>query len=378
MLRSKLPPWLGPAALGAVAVGALLGLAAAWAYSSRIAAELLDARPATVVPDVEVVEVGEGRIVLERTDETVADGRWGLAAADAYGQVSSIARITESTVERAFDALEGRIAPGDEVAVDLPAYPGDPARAHRLGFENVRVPGDLGPNPAWLVDGRRSTWVVVVHGREHGRREALRLLPALVEQGFPVLVVSYRNDGTGTPGGAGVATWGLDEWRDVEAALAVAERKGAEAFVLVGFDAGAEIVASTLHRSRQTSKILGVIFDSPVLDLDDLARDLQPWWAPGPVGALGRLLAEVRWSIDWRLLDQVRRAEEFDVPILVLHGDQDEIVPIDRVRAFVEARPDLVALVSFGKGRHGDLWNVDRVRYEASVTAFLAQVAGAE
>ncbi len=378
MRRSKLPPWIGPAVGGVALAAFVVVFALAWAYSSRIGALALDAEAAPLDLDLVVSELGGGRIVVPRTERTIVEGVWGLAADDAYGQLGSIVQISENDVERGFKTFEGSFSVGDRVAIDQDAFPGDPSRAHALGFDNVRVPADLGPNPAWFIDGRRTTWVIIVHGRGHDRRQALRILPALVEEGFPVLVVSYRNDGIGTPDRSGTSTWGLDEWRDLDAALALAQRKGAASFVLMGFDTGAEIISMTLHESSRTADVLGAVFDGPVLDLDDVARDLQPGWAPGPIGVLGRELAEIRFSLDWEQLDQIARADQFDVPILILHGAKDPVVPIDRSLAFVEARPDLVSLERFERAGHGDLWNTDLERYQNAVVGFLFTVAGEE
>jgi uncharacterized protein len=49
----------------------------------------------------------------------------------------------------------------------------NPMRTLGIGFRNVRVAGPLGPLPAWLIPGRRRTWVIAVHGMWAPRAEAL-------------------------------------------------------------------------------------------------------------------------------------------------------------------------------------------------------------
>jgi pimeloyl-ACP methyl ester carboxylesterase len=116
--------------------------------------------------------------------------------------------------------------------------------------------------------------------------------------------------------------------------------------------------------------VLGVVVDSPVLDLAGALN-----YNSGPVasfvGDLGQQMARLRFGMEWDELDQVARADQFDVPILALHGARDEVAPIAITESFVAARPDLARLVRFEQGSHGDLWNVDRARYEAQVMAFL-------
>ncbi|MBT8213299.1 MAG: lysophospholipase, partial [Acidimicrobiia bacterium] len=73
-------------------------------------------------------------------------------------------------------------------------------------------------------------------------------------------------------------------------------------------------------------------------------------------------------------LDQVERADEFDVPILLLHGSDDATVPVESADQFAEARPDIVRYQRFDGVDHVLLWNADPARYEAAVMGFLADV----
>jgi pimeloyl-ACP methyl ester carboxylesterase len=82
--------------------------------------------------------------------------------------------------------------------------------------------------------------------------------------------------------------------------------------------------------------------------------------------------------MEWSELDQVARADQFDVPILALHGARDEKTPIEITEAFAAARPDLGRFVRFEQGGHGDLWNVDSARYESEVMSFIDGLADVE
>lgn len=372
-----MPPWIGRiTALVAIAV-VVVGVAAAWVQSNAIRAEYLVPRPAAGDYDLEVMRIGAGRVVLPRTDSTIREGTWGLESETAYAQVSDVLGITESEVERSIVTLSGELAEGDRVRLDADAYFGDPQEAHGFGFDEVRVPGELGPHPAWLIEGRRSTWVVIVHdvGTDQ-RSQALRMMPVLLEQGFPILVISVRND-EGAPASASrLRSWGLDEWRDLEAALTLAERKGAADYVLYGYGMGAEVISTFLHESDETELVRGVVWDSPVLDLEGTVDATSA--APAPLQEMGQYLAQLRFGLEWDLLDQIERTNQFDVPMLLLHGAQDEVVPISLSEAFAAALPDLARLERFEQAGHADLWNTDSTRYERTVVEFLDQVAGPE
>src|SRR4029450_3586723 len=120
-------------------------------------------------------------------------GAWGLiCAAGGYGRLGAIRSQTGDRVERAFRRLEG-LAPrtGDLTAVDGYAWPGDPPPAARRPAREVASPPPLGPTPAWRVDGRRDTWVILVHGYNAARTETLRTLAAVAAPGVPALARRY-------------------------------------------------------------------------------------------------------------------------------------------------------------------------------------------
>lgn len=367
----------------ASAIGGVVLLAwvvTGWMHSNAVRAEFLTPGPAQVDYPLSVLANPAGRIVVDRTAETESEGVWGLEGEGAYAQVSTIVRIDDSSVERGVKPLNGTFGVGDSVRFDPDAFFGDPITSHGLGFEEPRSPSDIGPHPTWLIDGRRSTWVVFVHGRGNDQlSESLRIIPSLVEQGYPILSIAYRNDVGATPNDSGLRLWGLEEWHDLDAALSLAQRKGAKDFIVIGSGFGASVVSTFLHESPHIALVRSVIYDSPVLDLEGVARR----WAadnstPSVVAWLGRKIAAVRFGIDWKMLNQHERSAQFDVPILLMFGAEDPITPPDEFTRFAQALPDLVKVERFEQGGHTDLWNIDIDRYEAAVAQFLLEVVGPE
>jgi hypothetical protein len=378
MITQKIPRWTGAVILAVLGIGALVLFAVAWLSANQIRSDLLlpvaDERPY----DVEILRTPPARLVIAGTDKPPRGGIWGFESEATYTQLTALLGRTETETEWAATPYIGEPAIGVSGRVDVDAYPADPEVAFGLGFEEVRAPGELGPLPAWLIDGRRSTWVIIAHGKGTDRRsQALRMIPSLVEAGYPVLVVGYRNDEGAPSDPSGLRSWGLTEWRDLDAAVRLAEREGARDYILVGHDLGAEVVSMFLHESDRVGNVLGVVFDSPALDLE---RTLD--YGSGPVerfvDELGQQLARIRFGMEWSELDQVARAGQFDVPILALHGARDETIPIEITEAFAAARPDLVQFLRFEQGGHGDLWNVDTARYESALTSFIDGLADTE
>ncbi len=376
----RFPPWIPRLLLVVAGLVTFAWLVVGWFHANAIREEFLIPRPQQDGYPLTVVSNEAGRVVLPRTHESTREGVWGLETEDAYAQVSTIVRITQNDVERGILAMEGTVEAQDAARMDVDAYTGDPLAAHGLGFDTFAIPADIGPHPYWFVDGRRSTWVIFVHGRGVDRRtESLRVIPTLVEQGFPVVSMTYRGDVDATPSESGMRLWGLDEWRDLEAAVTVAQRKGARDVVIIGSGYGASIVSMFLHESTAIDAVRGVVYDSPVIDLEGVVRR---WGAqrgvPGPVAWLGRALTRIRFGMEWELLDQLERAGEFDVPMLLLVGADDPVTPVAESTDFAERLGDLVRFERFEQGEHADLWNVDRDRYERVLGEFLLEVVGPE
>lgn len=240
----------------------------------------------------------------------------------------------------------------------------------------VLVAGPLGSYPAWQVAGVDDTWVVFVHGRDADRREAVRAMTTVHRLGLPMLVVSYRND-VGAPSTDDRRyALGDDEWRDLEAAIIHALREGARDVVLVGYGMGGAISATFLHESELGRRVVGLVFDAPLLDPGVVVdADAAERGVPGFLAGWAKALATFRFGIDWTDLDQVGRAAEFDVPILLFHGDADDVIPIRSSEALAAARPDVVRFELFAGAGHGAAWNVDPDRYDAALARFLDDVA---
>ena len=77
--------------------------------------------------------------------------------------------------------------------------------------------------------------------------------------------------------------------------------------------------------------------------------------------------------IDLRSLNWVRRADELAVPVLLIHSDQDDVVPVGPSKALAAARPDLVTFVPWTQARHTKEWNTDPERWDREVSTFLGR-----
>ena len=369
-----------------VIVGLLLlfHLAGGWYFSGEIYSSALEPDPRTVDLDIRIVDVGSDTVILSTADgpdELLIPGVWGLEWTSGYGQLINLVSSSDDTVTWRLELLTGSAPRAGELAdLDVNAYPGDPFQAHGIEFAEVSYPSELGVNPAWFVEGTGSTWVVLVHGNGLTRRDLLRPLAPVVNAGFPALVITYRNHPEAPADPSGRLHYGLTEWRDLEAAVEYVLAEGAEDVVLIGYSMGGGVIANFLYESSLAERVRGVVLDAPMLDLGaavDLGAEnrslpLVGLPIPDTLTATAKWIAGVRYDLEWGRLDYLDEANEIDVPILLFHGAEDDIVPVETSDALAELRPGLVTYHRVDDAKHLESWNLDRSGYEQLLTDFLA------
>lgn len=366
-----------------MALGAVLAL---WGgIAVRMARKVVT--PAARIPDCRILELDTSAqtITLTRTPDTELPGRYGLftSGTERYLKVGSVLTETPEAVKR---KLLTHVGPQSRIARDA-AFSGwyyeRPEELH-LAFSPELVGSALGPCPAWLFPaGDGDTWVIQVHGRGATRAECLRAVPVFHGLGITSLVVSYRNDGEAPRSRSGTYMLGATEWRDVDAAVGFARRRGAKKVIVMGWSMGGAISLQLALNSAHRDLIVGLILDSPAIDwrniLDYQARELK---LPAPITRLAITVLGADWAtaltgsgaaIPFRRLDVLARAAELRHPILVLHSDDDGFVPSDASHDLVVARPDLVELDVFSVARHTKLWNYDQERWTGRITRWLTQ-----
>jgi alpha-beta hydrolase superfamily lysophospholipase len=362
--------WL--AAAGMLLVAALaIGVATAWHFSDQV-----------LVPDhsspaakVEVEAVRPGRIVLARDEESERPGVYGLEWPGGHAIAGEIVGANDDSVTRRLRAVQGYLVAGTDVGIEADVYVGDPGQALGLPFADLNVPDELGPMPAWLVPGRSGTWAIVVHGINGTPQVGMRIVPTLRRAGLPTMLITYREDLGAPPSPDGFHHMGLTEWRDLAAAARYALVHGARRLLLAGYSMGGAIVAQFMERSPLASRVAGLVLDAPVLDW---RRVLE--FNATEMGLPGFAALPVEWAVgagidaDWDSLDALRHSDDFQLPILLFHGTDDEVVPISLSDDFAAELPHWVTYYRAPHAGHVEAWNVEPRLYERRLETFLASL----
>lgn len=359
-------------------------LGAGWYFSSQIRSDGLLVKDQSDEFDIAVVAVDEETIELAKgedpPDDLTRPDLLGVAHRDGYGQAGEMVRQTAESVTRRYAYISGEpVAAGDMVRLEGFAYPPSPRDAFGIDFGSVTYTSPVGALEAWLVPGRETRWVISVHGRGSHMREGLRALPAFVDSGLPTLLISYRND-EGAPLVDGrLARFGATEWEDLEAAVQYAVAHGAEDVVLVGYSMGGAIVMAFLERSSLADRVTGIVLDAPALKLGamvdaraaDSSLPLVGLPVPITVTATAKLLAALRFDVDWEEIDYLDDAGLVTVPVLLIHGTEDDSVPLWTSEHFADDLGELVAFEVFLGAGHVRSWNTDPDRYMRALAEFL-------
>ncbi|MDH5293159.1 MAG: hypothetical protein OEW91_05705 [Acidimicrobiia bacterium] len=369
----------------AVAV-ALVGYAiGGWIVSSEIGDTILRPSAGESIPDGSVVAVAGDRITL-RAEETAdrdvgANGVFGFNTGISYLRLGEILSSVGSDITRTFEVMEGpKPEMGQLGDVDVNARPAELA-ANDLGFAPVTYRSPLGDMDAWLVEGS-SMWLIYVHDPGKGLDQAQRLIAATAGEGFTHMAITYRNDPGQPADPSGIMRFGVAERDDLAAAVAFARDHGAEQVVVVGYGAGASIAMAEMYRDLG---LTGAILDSPIIDGESAAKayversplGILPSAPPG-VAEVGTVFASLRYGINWNSADYLKRSDQLIVPVLLLHGTDDERAPIEDSQALADRRPEQVTLVAVEGAGSDAVWNRDPAIYESAVLDFLDDVRSAD
>ncbi|HUG53561.1 MAG TPA: alpha/beta hydrolase [Vicinamibacteria bacterium] len=214
---------------------------------------------------------------------------------------------------------------------------GDPADAS-LAFTDLTIPTEDGETlHGWWIPTRTTPargHVLFFHGNAGNISHRLDHAAALTGAGLDLLLVDYRGYGrsTGRPSERGL-------YRDARASLAALHAGGQvdpSRVVYMGESIGGA-VALWLALEEPP---LGLVLQSTFTSLRDVGRRHYP-------AALAALAADAFPNLD--------RIGRLRAPVLILHGDQDEIVPVDHARTLLGAAPEPRRLEIVQGAGHNDL-----------------------
>ncbi|MEX2534963.1 MAG: alpha/beta fold hydrolase [Trueperaceae bacterium] len=383
--------------------GAVGAFAVGWVMSNRF----LVPQPYSLMPEFEIVTIEDYAIENDAIENNSAgddgyfvtlpleqqpsqfsdvrkEGVYNLLWEDGYGRLGPVLLDDdEQVVRRVVDIVGEAPKPGDPARLDVTIFRREPMEDHGIPFDELELEGAAGRLYAWWIDQDSNRAVLALHGRRRAdRTETLRILPTLVDSGWSVLALAYRNHDLSDASPDGLYHYGASEFEDALVGVAELARQGVEEVVLYGFSMGGAVALEVARRwPAYGPELAGIVLDSPLLDPREVirkgARDAGLPLA-NMVADLSLVVARLRTGVQWDSLDQRRSADEIDVPLLLIAGTADSTVPIELVDGFagrVEAPLEYLRLEGVD---HVEGWNRARPRYEQAVEDFLGRVSEGE
>lgn len=243
----------------------------------------------------------------------------------------------------------------EERFIFYPTAPIDQTPAnYRLPFDDVflttadgvRLHGWFIPHPSAKVT---LIWFHGNAGNISHRLENIRLLRDSVK--LNIFIFDYRGYGRSEGRVSEEGTY-----KDGEAAFDYLRSRrdiDSKRIVFFGRSLGAAVAAELATREG----CLALILETPFVSIREMARVAFPFL---PIGSLLRTRYDV--------VEKVRRIK---TPLLVLHGDQDEIVPFAQGRKVFEAAPQPKEFYTIRGARHNDTYLVGGDAYFAALTDFI-------
>ncbi len=190
----------------------------------------------------------------------------------------------------------------------------------------------------WYIQGERDDGVdaphlIFVHGLGNVRsgNEAVALADHLADRGYSILMFDLR--GHGSSEGGRVSGGYFERWDVLGAYDYLVEKRGAVAgkVGLMGFSMGG---ATAILAAVEEPGIRAVAADSPYAAASELIvqetarRTIFPGWAVPAFMPTVKFMAGTIYGIDIGALTPVKAVTKLDYPVLVIHGENDDRVPV--------------------------------------------------
>ncbi len=207
----------------------------------------------------------------------------------------------------------------------------------------------------WLVPGRGEIALLWFHGNAGNIGDRVDLLGELHrELGLTIFIIDYRGYGEseGTPSESGL-------YLDAEAALAeLTQRLGmaADQIALFGQSLGTAVAVELAYRHPPA----GLILEAPFTSVRDMAKRHYPWL---PV----RSLLRTRF-------DSLSKIADVSAPVLIIHGEDDETVPVEMGERLFSAAREPKRLLTIPRAGHTDAHLIGHSEYFAAIREFVAEL----
>ena len=204
-----------------------------------------------------------------------------------------------------------------------------------LDYEDITFASSDGVSlHAWFLKARGTAigTILFLHGNAENISTHIGSVYWLPELGYNVFLLDYR--GYGASGGTPSLEGALRDIEDSLSLLAARPDVRGENLVVFGQSLGGSLAIDAVARSRQRDRVRALIVEGAFASFRDIARErLAGFWLTWPL----------QYPLSWTVRDDYSPIRDIasiqPIPVLIVHGTRDSIVPVgDAERLFGAAR----------------------------------------
>lgn len=236
-------------------------------------------------------------------------------------------------------------------------------------FDGLKLHGLL------LKNGDGKKLIIQAHGfRSSPQHDFTAILPYFWEKGFSILMIDHRSHGESE---GKYITYGVHERCDLRDWIFCAMEKLGEdiEIILHGISMGATTVLLTSELDLPEN-VKGVIADSGFTSPYDIFVEVLDHTfhvKPFPILPITSLMAEYKANFGFKDASTIAAMENNTIPVLFVHGEDDDFVPIEMSEANFEACKAKKEFVRIKGAKHACGYVVDKETCRAAMDRFLAE-----
>ena len=244
-----------------------------------------------------------------------------------------------------------------------------------LTAETVQFTADGINLVAWYIpptEAANGATLIYVHGFGGNRGALLEQAAAMYEAGYGALLLDLRNHGES---GEAITTWGYSEAADVLAAynyLLTRPEVAPGRIGLVGKSMGGAAVALA---AQEVPDLAVLVLESSYTSFAENLPNILPGIARTPGFLASRVLPRMASESGLPLAEVNTRAAvtNLDVPLLLIHGEQDRLVPPEQGQAIFAAAGEPKTIYRVPGAGHLNIFTVDSAAFTEQMRTFLAE-----
>lgn len=211
--------------------------------------------------------------------------------------------------------------------------------------------------------------ILMLHGHSGNRFYLLAHSDYLIEAGYGILSIDFRNHGDSD---GDRTSMGLHELKDAHSAYDfLKSQEDIENIIIFGHSMGGAIAT----RLMVDVDAHGLIIDASFADFPSTvsAGVVKRGFPDRPVTTILLTMYSLLSGADFDMIHPLEHMKQIDTPVLILHGTLDPVIPLDHAYQLAEANP-LSQLEIFDGGEHSNLYELDPERYQTAILSYLNQL----